>query len=159
MELNTIWIEQRYWKASDQMPKKKKNQKKTTLLLSTILKKQVVDSNGEIVGSVTDIVVTIGGAKPEALLSVTTEDGKKIQVSFTDVSAISEVVLLSKDILEGKEAVKPAAAFAPAKPKKPTVAPTPLPPPTVPTTKKCGKCGFDNRLDSKFCIKCGNKLA
>ena len=140
------------------MSKKKMSQKKTTLLLSTILKKQVVDSNGEIVGSVEDITVTIGGAKPEALLSITTQDGKEIQVSFTDVSAISEVVLLSKDILGGKKAVKPAKAFAPAKPKEPTATPTPPPPPTVPTTKKCGNCGFDNRPDSKFCIKCGNKL-
>jgi sporulation protein YlmC with PRC-barrel domain len=158
MELNTIWVHQVNRKASDQMSKKKKKQKKTTLLLSTILKKQVVDSNGEIVGSVEDIMVTIGGAKPEALLSINTQDGKEVQVSFTDVSVISEVVLLSKDIIEGTEALKPAASFAPAKTKKPTAAPAPPPPPATPTTKKCGKCGFDNRPDSKFCIKCGNKL-
>lgn len=138
----------------------KKSKKKTTFSLSSILKKQAIDANGEVIGSVEDIVVTVGGEKPEALLSIRDGGGKEIQVSFTDISAISEVVLLSKDVAKGAKAVKPAKAFAPTKPKKVAKSPPPPPPPsTPPTTKKCTKCGFENKLDSKFCIKCGNKLA
>ncbi len=141
------------------MSKKKKTQKKkTTLSLNSVLEKQVVDSSGEIIGSVKDIIVTIGGEKPEALLLIKNEEGKETQVSFTDVSAISEVVLLSKDMLSGKDFVKPAGAFTAAEPKKVTTVPTPPPPPTVTATNKCPGCGFENRPDSKFCIKCGNKL-
>jgi sporulation protein YlmC with PRC-barrel domain len=138
------------------MPKKSK--KKTTFSLNSILKKQVIDANGEVIGSVEDIIVTVGGDKPEALLSMRDGEGKETQVSFTDISAISEVVLLSKDIAKGTKAMKPAKAFAPTKPKKGATVPPP-PPSTSPATKKCSQCGFENRADSKFCIKCGNKLA
>jgi len=141
---------------------KKKGRKKTTFSLGSILKKQVVDSNGEIIGSVEDIIVTIGGEKPQALLSVRDEEGKETQVSFTDISAISEVVLLSRDVAKGTRVVKPAEVFAPARPGEVAVTPPPPPPPpppTAPATKKCARCGFENRPDSKFCIKCGNRLA
>jgi len=138
------------------MPRKKGKGGKTTLLLSSILKKQVVDADGEIIGTVEDIIVTLGGKKPEALLAIRDEEGKDRQISFTDVSAISEVVLLSQSILEGKEVVKPSESFAPAKPMEVEVKTEPPPPPA---TKKCTNCGYENHPGSKFCIKCGTKLA
>ena len=139
--------------------RKKKDKGKTTFSLSSILKKRVIDSNGGIIGSVEDVTVTIGGTKPEALLSIRSEEGKTAQVSFTDIATISEVVLLSKVILKEAEAVKPAEAFTPAKPGKIAEVQTPPTPPEPPATKKCAKCGFENTTDSKFCIKCGNNLA
>ncbi len=141
------------------MSGRKKGGKKRTFSLGPILKKKVIDSNGGVVGSVEDIIVTVGGARPEALLSIRDEEGKMTQVSFTDIATISEVVLLGKVILKGAEAMKPAEAFAPAKPEKIEAVQAPPPPTTPPTISKCTKCGFENTPDSKFCIKCGNKLA
>ena len=141
------------------MPGKKKVRKKTTFSLGSILKKRAIDSNGGVIGSVEDIIVTVGGDRPEALLSIRDAEGKETQISFTDIASISEVVLLSKVILKGAETMKPAEAFAPAKPEKIAAVPTPPPPPTPSTSMKCTKCGFENTPGSKFCIMCGNSLA
>jgi len=160
MEVNRITLVDQKAKKNVNQMSKKKSKEKNTFSLSSILKKQTIDSNGEVIGSVEDVIVTIGGEKPEALLSIRDEEGKETQVSFTDISAISEVILLGKDVAKGTSVVKPAEAFAPTKPKKvPTAPPSPPPPSAPPTVKKCTNCGFENRSDSKFCIKCGNKLA
>jgi len=140
------------------MSARKKGGKKTTFSLGSILRKQAIDANGGVIGLVEDVIITMGGTRPGALLSIRDRAGKVTQVSFTDIATISEVVLLSKAILEGATPMKPAGAFAPAKPEKIEAAQVPPPPPGL-LIKKCKKCGLENAPDSKFCISCGNSLA
>jgi len=97
---------------------------------------QVVDSKGAIVGSVKDLAISIGDK--EILLIVGTKTSGDIEVPWSDVGSIEDVILLSK----------PAEGLSGP--------PAPSPPP--PTTIKCNSCGATLPAHAKFCAKCGSRM-
>lgn len=106
--------------------------------------KQVIDSDGMIVGNLKDVAINLE-EKKMALL-VATRTGAEVNIPSDDVLQVGDVILLSK----GVKLPPPPKGAPPAKPAAPPK------PPTV--QNKCPKCGYLNAPDSKFCIKCGTKL-
>lgn len=106
--------------------------------------KQVIDSEGMIVGNVKDISINL--EKKKIALLVVARTGAEIDIPSDDVLQVGDVILLSKEVKPppSPEGVPPAPPAAPPAP------------PTAPN--KCPKCGYLNAPDSKFCIKCGTKL-
>ena len=104
--------------------------KKKYLSREAIVGKQVIDSNGIIVGDVKE--VTFESAMKTIALNVTAKEGHEITIESNNISAFGDVVLL--------------------KPKE-------QPPTAVPTASGlCRICGYQNSVSAIFCIKCGTKL-
>ena len=116
-----------------------------------IVGKQVIDSNGMILGTVKDIAFDL----PTGKMSITVADeaGKEIEIPNDDVSAVGDAVILKRPRTEVVEGPKPTPA-APAKP----AAPSPAAPSARAPTGLCPNCGYQNDPNSRFCIKCGTKL-
>jgi len=122
---------------------------KKLLSRDKIVGKQVIDSNGTILGTVKDITFDLAQSKMS--ITITDEKGKGTEISSDEVSAVGDVVLLKKP--RGTEAV--AVSPTPTPPTKPA------PPPSAkaPTTPGlCPNCGYQNEAESRFCIKCGTRL-
>jgi len=115
-----------------------------------IVGKQVIDSNGTILGTIKDIAFDLAGGKMS--ITVTDEKEKETEISSDDVSAVGDVVILKRP---QKVEVKEASQKPP-----PTARPTPPPSAKAPTTSTglCPNCGYQNEPNSRFCIKCGTKL-
>ncbi len=103
--------------------------------------KQVIDSEGVIIGNVKDISINL--EEKEIALLVTTRTGAEVNVPSEDVLRVGDVILLNK------------ALKLPAPPKEGKAAP-PIPP--APAPIKCPNCGYLNAPSSRFCIKCGTRL-
>ena len=144
---------------------------KKLLSRDKIVGKQVIDSNGMILGTVKDIAFDIPSAK--MALTVVDDKGKQTEVASEDVAAVGDVVLLKNPEIKAEVGVRPAASAltqAPAQPRTGAPGPTTVPSPTVtpgaapaPAAKTgasglCTNCGYQNEPDSRFCIKCGTKL-
>ena len=108
---------------------------KNTLSQDEIVGKQVIDSNGAIVGNVKE--VTFDTALKTVALDVTVKKGLTITIEYDDIAVIGDVILL-----------KP-------KDQHPTAVPT-TPNPTTPG--RCRNCNYQNDINAKFCIKCGTNL-
>ena len=99
---------------------------------------QVVDTAGSIVGSVKDLAVTLGEGKIS--LIVTTSAGSETEISWKDVQAVKDIVLLSKSI------------------EAPPITVSVLQQPSQLTEVSCSRCGAKLPSTAKFCAKCGAKL-
>lgn len=99
---------------------------------------QVIDTTGSTIGSVKDLAVTVGEGKIS--LVVTTSAGSETEISWKDVQAVKDVVLLSKSI------------------ETPPITVSVLQQPPRPTEVPCLRCGAKMASTAKFCGKCGAKL-
>jgi len=139
-----------------------------TLSREIIVGKQVIDSDGHILGSVKNIALDL--KSKEFSLKVATRSGGEMSVQVDDIAASGDVILLNK-VITIQESPAPTAAPAPVVISAPTVAPTVVQPPTAPQapaavppapptqpTGLCTSCGYQNDPSSRFCIKCGTKL-
>lgn len=111
--------------------------------------KSVVNGNGEIIGTVNDLVMAMDGKMGLHITRKTpTADGSnEIIINAAEIQAMGDVVLL-----------KPVSTMTA---KAPAVAPMPAPQPfpsAAPQTKTCPRCGYVNGAGSRFCIKCGMTL-
>lgn len=106
--------------------------------------KQVIDSEGTIVGNLKDISINL--EDKEIALLVVARTGAEVNIPSEDVLRVGDVILLSKEVK------------LPPPPKGAPPAPSAAPPALPTAPNKCPKCGYLNALDSKFCIKCGTKL-
>ncbi|MFH0749026.1 MAG: zinc-ribbon domain-containing protein [Candidatus Bathyarchaeota archaeon] len=112
-----------------------------------IVGKQVIDSNALIVGTVKDIVLDVGSKN--IAFSVVTKTGTDITIDGKSITAVGEVILLSKRIeIPGS----PQVETVPVHEKSEA---TSQPPPAI---GLCNSCGYQNDVNSKFCIKCGQRL-
>ena len=118
-----------------------------------IIGKEVIDPTGTIVGSVKDIVLDLNSKN--IALTILTKAGSDIIIGGDSIIVVGDVILLNKTI----ELAKMESVLTPDKAQ---VAPqTILPASTQPlpsTPGLCKVCGYKNDANSKFCIKCGNKL-
>jgi len=128
-----------------------------------IVGKQVIDENGNVVGTVKDITFDLPRGKMSIIM--VDDKNKETEISSDNVSAVGDVVLLS-----GSEKVSEPVVVAAKTP----VSPTTVPPTTVTSTTSstpsqpsskaasspglCQNCNFQNETESHFCIKCGTKL-
>jgi len=136
---------------------------KKLLSRDKIVGKQVIDSNGTILGTVKDITFDLAQSKMS--ITIADEKGKETEVSSDDVSAVGDVVLLKRPReAEAVGAVSPRvkgvveAVEAPPRPSPPT-GPAPQPSVKAPTSPGlCPNCGYQNEPASRFCIKCGTRL-
>lgn len=99
---------------------------------------QVVDTTGSIIGSVKDLAVTVGEGR--IALIVTTSAGSETEISWKDVQAVKDVVLLAKSV------------------ETPPIAVSVLQQPSRATEVSCFRCGAKMLSTAKFCGKCGAKL-
>lgn len=111
--------------------------------------KSVIAANAEIVGTVKDIAVAIDG---KAGLHVTRKstsgtESAEVIINSDQIQAMGDVVLL-KPVSTAPEKISPRVQ-------------QPSPPPFPSANllpKTCGRCGYANGANSKFCIKCGMSL-
>lgn len=119
--------------------------KPTYLKRDEIVGKSVVSNNASIVGTVTDLVVSVDGKIGLRVAPKSGTSGEELIVGSDELQAIGDVILLKP---------KPTD--------RSTVVPSqPAPPPFPSVTsqgKTCVRCGYINGANSKFCIKCGNSL-
>ena len=122
---------------------------KRLLSRDKIVGKQVIDSNGMMLGTIKDIAFDL--AQSKMAVTIADEKGKETEVSSDDVSAVGDVVLLKR----------PREAEAVEVPRRPSPSTKPAPSPTAkaPTSPGlCPNCGYQNEPASRFCIKCGTGL-
>lgn len=103
---------------------------------------QVIDVKGTLVGTVRDVGVDVD--EKQLILFVTTRAKTDVEVTWSSVQSMEDVVLLSKEI-----EIPPTSGPV-------QQAPSPPPPPVTKTT--CPKCGFTPPEHAKFCPKCGGNL-
>ena len=120
-----------------------------------LVEKVVVGSDGNTIGKVSDIVVSLPG---KIGLVVKTKEGEDIIIEASDVQAVGEYVLCRLTGPQARE--KHLRGSAPPAPPAPGAAP--LPPPTTPyappTGPVCPSCGHVNPPGARFCERCGTKL-
>jgi len=114
-----------------------------------IVGKQVIDTAGMIVGSVSDISVDIEAKK--IAFNVSARSGAIIDIASEDIDQVGDVVLLNTTLDPEVYKPKEEAATKTTKIEAPAGAPPPEP-------NACPKCKYVNEPSSKFCIKCGTKL-
>ena len=120
-----------------------KNEKKSYLPSQKFLGKQVIDLKGALIGNVKDLAVSVGDL--DLALVVTTKGGSDIQVPWSEIQSIEDVVLLNKTV------------ELPSAPAAPTVTPTPLP--AAPSaTVDCPSCKAAVPSHAKFCPRCGSRI-
>jgi sporulation protein YlmC with PRC-barrel domain len=116
--------------------------KKTYLPTQKFIGKQVIDVKGSLIGGVKDLAVSVG--EIDLALVVATKAGTEIQVPWSDIQSIEDVVLLNKTV------------ELPNLPETPTAVSTPPPTATV-TTVECKSCKAMIPSHAKFCPKCGGR--
>jgi len=127
---------------------------------------QVYDCKGRFVGTVKDIGF-IPGENTVGLV-VTTKDKSEVEIHWSEVASIEDIVLLEKDFpvttVVGTSGLIPAIEE-----EKPiNSSQKQALPPEVPamkpeqaqkaTMRTCHRCGAENDAKYKFCHKCGAKL-
>jgi len=120
-----------------------KTEKKTYVPSQNFIGKQTIDVKGALIGTVKDLAVSVG--ELDLALVVATKSGADIQIPWAEIQSIEDVVLLNKTI------------DLPKVPEHPTVIPTPIPSPSVPTTQ-CPSCKTTVPSHAKFCPKCGARI-
>jgi len=128
-----------------------------TLAHESVVGKQVIDSNGRILGSVKDIALDL---KSKGFsLKVVTKSGAEVSVQVEDIAASGDVILLNKTMMIQESSVPPATpAPTVQSPPTPQVPAAVAPAPQTQPTGLCPSCGYQNDPSSRFCIKCGTKL-
>jgi len=130
---------------------------------------QVYDCKGRFVGTVKDIGF-IPGENTVGLV-VTTKDKSEVEIHWSEVASIEDIVLLEKDfpVTAVVGTSTPTGLLTSIEEEKP-IAPPPKQalPPEIPGTKQeqaqkmatriCHRCGAENDAKYKFCHKCGAKL-
>lgn len=105
--------------------------------------KSVVAPDASIVGTVEDLVATSEGKMGLRIARKNaTEDASKV-ISSDEIQAMGDVILLkqSRDNI--------------------LVPHLPAPPPSPGSfmiSRNCSRCGYSNSSNSRFCIKCGQKI-
>ncbi len=108
--------------------------------------KSVVSSTAEIIGTVADIAVGMNG---KVGLHVSRKSGpgsEEVIINADEIQAMGDVVLLKPVSSAGKTATQ-------AQPLMPPPFPS-----AGPQSRACGRCGYINGANSRFCIKCGMSL-
>ncbi len=135
---------------------------------------QVYDRKGRFVGTVRDIGF-IPGENTVGLV-VTTRDKTEIEIHWSEVASIEDIVLLGKDFIpsvepagmraemEEEKGVMPVQKTeqveVPEIPAKLEHSPSPRQEPVQRSrTKTCPKCGAENDPRYKYCHKCGAKIS
>jgi sporulation protein YlmC with PRC-barrel domain len=111
-----------------------------------IVGKQVIDSNGVIMGTIKEIAFDLPGGKMS--ITVTDEKGKDTEITSDDISALGDVMLLKA----------PQMSVTIEAPQKPSTLTKAAPAPSATSSGPCPNCGYQNETESRFCIKCGTKL-
>ena len=101
--------------------------------------KLVVTYDAKLLGKVADLAISPEG---KVGLSVESETGEKSVISFDEVAAVGDVILLKAPA----EAAPPKVKAAP-KVKR------------APRGPVCPSCGKVNKPGAKFCAKCGARLS
>jgi sporulation protein YlmC with PRC-barrel domain len=104
--------------------------------------KLVIDQEALIVGKFEDLAVTEDG---KVGLLVKEEGGEERLIMLDDIKKIEDVILLKA---EGK--VKPREAEPEAEPEEE--------PSEAEGGNICPNCGWENKENTRFCVKCGTEL-
>lgn len=125
---------------------------------------QVYDCKGRFVGTVKDIGF-IPGENTVGLV-VTTKDRNEVEIHWSEVASIEDIVLLEKDFNPiSAVSTVPLGSMEEEKPFTPlqkVEVPQELPLPKqeqTPKVKQCPKCYAENDPKYKYCHKCGAKLS
>ncbi len=102
---------------------------------------QVIDTKGALVGTVKDVGIDLNEQK--LVLIVTTRTKAEIEVTWSDIQSIEDVVLLSKEI--ETPAIPMSTSQVP--PSSPAAAVT-----------VCPTCKTTVPVHAKFCPKCGKPI-
>ena len=105
--------------------------------------KSVVAADASIVGTVEDLVATSEGKMGLKIASKNASDTANRIINSDEIQAMGDVILL-----------KPSRSSGP-------VPPQPAPPPSPGSfmlARNCSRCGYSNSSNSRFCIKCGQKM-
>jgi len=134
----------------------------------------VYDRKGRFVGTVMDIGF-IPGENAVGLV-VATKDKKEIEIHWSEVASIEDIVLLGKDMIVSSESIETKIGqeekkefISSPKQEQKEVTEIPLTPIQSPLQKQelvkknrmkiCPKCGTENDPKYKYCHKCGTKIA
>ena len=88
-----------------------KPEKKTYLPSQKFIGKQVVDVKGSLVGNVKDLAVSIG--ELDLALVVSTKAAAEIQIPWSEIQSIEDVVLLNRSVDLPKVTESPATPSTP----------------------------------------------
>jgi sporulation protein YlmC with PRC-barrel domain len=124
----------------------------------SLVGKSVVSKNAVIIGTVSDLAVSVDGKVAIQVQRKTPSDGTDTADMFVgpdEIQAVGDVILLrTTSDMAGK-----GMASAPAMPSAvPSTVMPPPPPGSSSQGKTCQKCGFVNAPNAKFCIRCGAAL-
>jgi hypothetical protein len=103
---------------------------------------QVIDVKGALVGVVRDVGVNLN--EKQLVLFVTTRARTDIEIAWSDIQSVEDVVLLVKPV---------ETPLAPAQAPPSTASPTVTTGPVI-----CPKCKFAAPAHAKFCPKCGSSI-
>ncbi len=108
--------------------------------------KSVISGNGEMIGTVKDVVVSMDGKMGlNVSRKAPAPDGSiEVIVSAGEIQAMGDVILLkpaTSNVVRSAQAPMPQAF-----------------PTSAPQMKACPRCGYVNGAGSRFCIKCGLSL-
>ena len=99
--------------------------------VNSIVGMSVFDENGVKVGTAKQVGVD---SSQNVVLVVTKSDGSDLVVSWNEIKKVGEIVLLGGQSSSGAQ------------------------PQAQPAASGCSNCGFENKMGSKFCEQCGNKI-
>ena len=125
-----------------------KTEKKTYLPTQKFVGKQVIDVKGSMIGNVKDLAVSV--EEVDLALVVITKAGADIQIPWSDIQSIEDVVLLKKtvDLPKAPETTVEV----------PTVTPMTIPTSSGPSANiQCPSCKATIPGHAKFCPKCGSR--
>jgi sporulation protein YlmC with PRC-barrel domain len=125
-----------------------------------LIGKSVVSKNAEIIGTVSDLAVSLDGKvaiQVERKAPADATSSNDLFVGPDEIQAVGDVILLkTTSDMAGKGG---SSMPAPAIPQPSSSTVMPPPPPGVSSQgKTCQKCGYVNAPNAKFCIKCGAVL-
>jgi sporulation protein YlmC with PRC-barrel domain len=124
----------------------------------SLVGKSVVSRNAEIIGTVSDLAVSLDGKVAIQVQRKPLADGSNSEDLFVgpdEIQAVGDVILLKTSTdMAGKGVASPSSTVQ--------TVPGPVMPPPPPGAssmgKSCQKCGYVNAPNAKFCIKCGAAL-
>jgi len=120
---------------------------KKYLVRDKIVGKEVIDSNGMMIGNVKDIAIDLNSKDID--LTVQMKTGTDMVLEGESIIVVGDVVLINKKI----EMPISSQLEKDSKPEVPQIK-------TQPTIGSglCSSCSYQNEKSAKFCIKCGQKL-